>query len=198
MFLSTEDIIKRAVLRTVKHIHDEGYSRLILSGRSHIVAKNFFEAGWKHIYQNDNFPEFDIFDAEINAVLYKGNALELPDRLKLVSTYIEEKLPNLEKCKNDKLGYLEEFSASGCKYRTLKERFGMLGFTHLNFNYFLCRSILEDDVFIGDEDNMQVANYLYTLTNSLNGISGSNKSKIELVSNAKETIYGLSRHIEKR
>lgn len=158
----------RAALDIARHIHDEGYAGVIVSGGSHQVSRALLALGWNALYHGTRMPHQYVLDAEANALLYKRHAAAVyPHKFAL---WMERDLPELAAAKEDRLCFVDDFALSAEKYRGVGDAFQLLGFTHMNYAFF---AALEDtelgrDAVVG-ERSAELVQYLRHMGQHIQG-----------------------------
>ena len=161
--------IARASRKLAKHIHSQGYKHIIVSGYSNFISRRLFLTAWEALFPNAPKPRVHIFDAKGNELLYKNlDEAKAQNRLSLVQEYIDTELPDLNGLKGERICYLDEFSAKGEKYHSLRDIFGRLEFENMSFAFIFAREYTElgEDAFVAERDT-SLLNSLYTLSQDM-------------------------------
>jgi hypothetical protein len=146
--------VAAASLSIATNVHDGSYKGVIVSGGSNQLSRGLFTSAWMAQYPDEPLPKIYILDARANEMLYKAD-IGLEQSRIWIQHWIDEKIPALNDLKQEKLCFIDDFSATGTKINSVEAEFKELGFTQIDFDVFAAseRTELNGHAFVATRDD---------------------------------------------
>lgn len=157
----------KAAIALAKFVRKNDYSAIVLSGRSSIIPKKLLSSAWEALFPLVALPPIYNFGDHGNFLLYKGQ-LDTAERLKVVQSFINANLPELNGCRPKRICFVDDCALAGGKYTGLREIFDNLGFTRIDFAYLVAWPTFKhrDQDFVAVNDQV-ISDYLLLLAKDI-------------------------------
>ena len=163
--------VAKASLDLARHIRKNNFDAIVMSGRSSNISASLLIESWKNLYPIDKMPRIFLLGQEGNEILYKDMpGLEYHDRLSQVHELLERKFSALSSMKRRSICYVDEFAATGSKYKQINTMLQWLGFSKMSFAFLFARypERLGGNAFVGSED-IHMTDFMYVFTKKMQG-----------------------------